>query len=134
MLSIDIQLLPSLTLFSFIQENAIPECSVEWVADETSAGGPYNILITLPKAQPRLYAVILAVTDRAGNVGYARRLVMFDNSSSVGIMKNNPLTVTTAYLRCVYLFQVAVRNTVCNCYQSIECGVFPGKNNNIINA
>ena len=40
----------------------------------------------LPAEEPRLYAVLLEVHDHAGehgNVAYARRFVLYDNSSTV---------------------------------------------------
>ena len=40
-----------------------------------------------------MYALILEVHDKAGNVGYARRLLLLDNSSSVDLMHSSSLSV-----------------------------------------
>ena len=62
------------------------------------AGGPYDVTVTLPEEEegPRLYALILEVHDRAGNVGYARRLLLLDNSSSVELMPSSSLSAVHA--------------------------------------
>ena len=51
----------------------------------------------LPEETPRLYAILLEVHDNAGehgNVAYARRFVLYDNSSSVDT--RGTLTVDSA--------------------------------------
>ena len=62
------------------------------------AGRPYYVTVTLPEEEEgaRLYALILEVHDKAGNVGYARRLLLLDNSSSVELMTNSSLRVVHA--------------------------------------
>lgn len=61
-----------------------------------SAGGPYEVELSLPGDRPQLYAIILEVHDLAGNVAYARRLVMFDNSSSVMLLDSATVLVVSA--------------------------------------
>ena len=81
------------------QNNAIPGLTLSWNASVTPrlAGGPYDVTVTLPEEKgPRLYAVILEVHDKAGNVGYARRLLLLDNSSSVELMPSSSLSVVHA--------------------------------------
>ena len=43
-----------------------------------------------------MYALILEVHDKAGNVAYARRLLLLDNSSSVELMPSRSLSVVHA--------------------------------------
>nr|KAG5706484.1 hypothetical protein BaRGS_032877 [Batillaria attramentaria] len=44
----------------------------------------------------RLYAVILEVHDKAGNVAYARRLVLYDNTSSVQLNASASVSLASA--------------------------------------
>ena len=69
---------------------------MEWKANVTSRSGPYDVTVSLPEEEPRLYAVILEVHDKAGNVGYARRLLLCDNSSTVQLHNTAELKVTSA--------------------------------------
>ena len=89
--------------FSFFflstQDNAIAGLTKVWNASVYSswAGGPYDVTVTLPEEQDaRMYALILEVHDKAGNVGYARRLLLLDNSSSVELMPSSSLNVVHA--------------------------------------
>ena len=52
--------------------------------------------MTLPATEPRLYAILLEVHDVAGNVGYARRLVLYDNSSRIALDPHRSLVVVSA--------------------------------------
>ena len=84
-------------VFCYIQENAINELTHEWEAEPVATGVPYVINVSLPAEEPRLYALILEVFDHAGNVGYARRLLLYDNSSAVSLNTSTAsIRVTTA--------------------------------------
>ena len=77
------------------QFTAINNLTVEFNA--TSAASIYDVTMRLPEETPRLYAVLLEVHDNAGehgNVAYARRFVLYDNSSSVDA--RGTLTVDSA--------------------------------------
>ena len=68
----------------------------EWEASN-SPSGTYDVTMPLPAEEPRLYAVLLEVHDHAGehgNVAYARRFVLYDNSSTVDM--SGTLTVESA--------------------------------------
>ena len=68
----------------------------EWEASK-SPNGRYDVTVPLPAEEPRLYAVLLEVHDHAGehgNVAYARRFVLYDNSSTVDM--SGTLTVESA--------------------------------------
>ena len=68
----------------------------EWEASASSKG-IYDVTLPLPAEEPRLYAVLLEVHDHAGehgNVAYARRFVLYDNSSIIDM--NQTLTVVSA--------------------------------------
>ena len=89
----------SLSLSLSTQDNAIAGLTKVWNASVYSwrAGGPYDVTVTLPEEQDaRMYALILEVHDKAGNVGYARRLLLLDNSSSVELMPSSSLNVVHA--------------------------------------
>ena len=60
--------------------------------------------ITLPD-EPALYAVALEVHDAAGNVGRARRFVLYDNSSTVGLFGDKHLWSVTASSQTNYTWQ-----------------------------
>ena len=77
-------------------ENARTDHTVVWEANVTSRSGPYDVAVTLPTEEPRLYAVVVEVHDKAGNVGYARRLLLFDNSSTVQLLHTAQLRVVSA--------------------------------------
>nr|KAG5704398.1 hypothetical protein BaRGS_031104 [Batillaria attramentaria] len=69
-----------------VKDDALNNYTQEWNASDSLAGGPYDLRVQLPEDNPRLYVLLLEVHDNAGvhgNVGYARRLVLYDNSSSV---------------------------------------------------
>nr|KAG5704396.1 hypothetical protein BaRGS_031102 [Batillaria attramentaria] len=82
------------------KENARKNYSVEWNANLTATGGPYNLTVRLPEeGAARLYAIILEVHDKAGNVNYARRLVLYDNTSTVELKPSASLQVVSANTR-----------------------------------
>ena len=57
----------------------------------------HDVTVTLPEEDTsRLYAILLEVHDKAGNVGYARRLLLLDNSSSVQLSSADSLNVIHA--------------------------------------
>ena len=77
------------------QENALPRPQVK----KAKAHPPftYTFRVTLPENdKARLYALILEVHDKAGNVGYARRLLLLDKSSSVELKRSSSLRFTNA--------------------------------------
>ena len=81
---------------SIFQENAITGLTQVKNASSNS-GYTSNFRVTLPESdQARLYALILEVHDKAGNVGYARRLLLLDNSSSVELWPSSSLSVIHA--------------------------------------
>ena len=61
--------------------------------------------VTLPPREPRLYALVLEVQDRAGNVAHARRLVLYDNSSRLLLNTRSALTVLSADPRSAHRWQ-----------------------------
>ena len=76
-------------LFISCQENAL-------IRTTLTGSAPYDVAVTLPATEPRLYAVLLEVHDVAGNVGYARRLVLYDNSSRIALDPHRSLVVVSA--------------------------------------
>ncbi|CAC5378371.1 unnamed protein product [Mytilus coruscus] len=81
--------------------------------DNTAVAGPYNcskditeVDIQLPEKNPMLYAVLLEVKDKANNVGYARRFVLYDNSSYVVKNANIPFRVVSASNKTHFTWQV----------------------------
>ncbi|KAK7496776.1 hypothetical protein BaRGS_00011985 [Batillaria attramentaria] len=97
-----------------LEENARSSHTIEWDVQETSTGGPFDKTITLPEeGSARLYAVILEVHDHAGNVAYARRLILYDNSSYVQFNDSASLTVVTAEPRSGLRWQTDVSTYVC---------------------
>ena len=65
----------------------------------------HNISFILPKA-PALYCTMLEIHDIAGNVRFARRFVLFDNTSTIEINERDPLRVTSATRITGYKWQV----------------------------
>ena len=92
----DLYALKLYTGYICFKENAISEHTLEWEAESVPSGGPYIFTVSLPAEEPRLYALILEVFDHAGNVGYARSLLFYDNSSTVELLSNTSLRVTSA--------------------------------------
>ena len=72
----------------------------------TATKGPSESFadITLPD-EPALYAVALEVHDAAGNVGRARRFVLYDNSSTVALFGDKHLRSVTASSQTNYTWQ-----------------------------
>nr|KAG5696653.1 hypothetical protein BaRGS_023062 [Batillaria attramentaria] len=98
----------------FIQEDARTSHTLEWNAELQSRSGPYNLTATLPEeGAARLYAIILEVHDTAGNVNYARRLVLYDNTSTVELLPSAALRVSSANPRSNLRWQTSVANNVC---------------------
>ena len=78
------------------QESAITELTQVKNASNYS-GYIYTFKVILPQNdEAQLYALILEVHDKAGNVGYARRLLLLDNSSSVELWPSSSLSVIYA--------------------------------------
>ncbi|KAK7493717.1 hypothetical protein BaRGS_00015046, partial [Batillaria attramentaria] len=97
-----------------VQENARKNYSVEWNANLTATGGPYNLTVRLPEeGAARLYAIILEVHDKAGNVNYARRLVLYDNTSTVELKPSASLQVVSANTRSNRQWQTDVARDIC---------------------
>ncbi|KAK7496784.1 hypothetical protein BaRGS_00011993, partial [Batillaria attramentaria] len=77
-----------------VQHNARNDHTVEW---DASTGGLFAQTVFLPEEDDvRLYALILEVHDKAGNVAYARRLVLYDNNSTVLINSSASFQVVSA--------------------------------------
>ncbi|KAK7483107.1 hypothetical protein BaRGS_00025675, partial [Batillaria attramentaria] len=97
-----------------VQEDARTSHTLEWNAELQSRSGPYNLTATLPEeGAARLYAIILEVHDTAGNVNYARRLVLYDNTSTVELLPSAALRVSSANPRSNLRWQTSVANNVC---------------------
>ncbi|XP_063447914.1 uncharacterized protein LOC134727462 [Mytilus trossulus] len=87
--------------------------------DTTAVAGPHNcskdeteVDIQLPEKNPMLYAVLLEVKDKANNVGYARRFVLYDNSSYVVTNDRIPFRVVSASNKTNFTWQVH-HGTIC---------------------
>ena len=63
----------------------------------------YTISIFLPTDGP--YSFVLQVMDEAGNLQYARRLLLFDTTSRLTVNPNLPLTITSAIPQTGYIWQ-----------------------------
>lgn len=63
----------------------------------------YNELTELPAEGP--YSFVLQTLDHAGNMRFSRRLVLFDNSSTLTIEPSEPLVVTSAVPQTMYRWQ-----------------------------
>ncbi|KAK7493739.1 hypothetical protein BaRGS_00015068, partial [Batillaria attramentaria] len=97
-----------------VQENARKTYSLEWNANLTARGGPYNLTVRLPdEGAARLYAIILEVHDKAGNVNYARRLVLYDNTSTVELKPSASLHVVSANPQSNHQWQTDVARDIC---------------------
>ncbi|KAL8573306.1 hypothetical protein ACOMHN_032768 [Nucella lapillus] len=98
-----------------MQHAQIQNLSQEWNPNNpTGGGGPYERTVLLPdEDKARLYSILLEVHDRAGNVAYARRLVLKDNSSSVQLHDSASLTVTHADPRSSRRWQIEVSWPLC---------------------
>ena len=73
---------------------------------KTKEMGPYESStdIALPN-EPALYTVVLEVHDGAGNVGRARRFVLYDNSSTVALFGDKNLWSSSASSQTNYTWQ-----------------------------
>ena len=65
----------------------------------------YKMQFILPAA-PKLYCTMLEVHDKAGNVRFARRFVLFDNSSKIEINETQSLRATSATRITGYRWQI----------------------------
>lgn len=63
----------------------------------------YSVNVLLPSDGP--YSFVLQVSDRAGNLQYARRLLLFDATSQLAINSNIALRVTSAISQTGYIWQ-----------------------------
>lgn len=61
--------------------------------------------IELPRKNPMLYTILLEVKDFANNVRYARRFVLYDNTSVIAINNTSPLLVNTGFNKTKYKWQ-----------------------------
>lgn len=68
-----------------------------------SGDGVYEDRLELAVEGP--YSFVLQTLDGAGNLRYSRRLLLFDNSSSLNIEPSSPLTVISAVPEALYLWQ-----------------------------
>ncbi|XP_076453311.1 uncharacterized protein LOC143288575 [Babylonia areolata] len=95
-----------------VQHGALPNLTQEWPASR--GGGPYRVQVTLPQQhKARMFALLLEVHDVAGNVAYARRLLLLDNSSSVDLLPSASLTVLHADPRTNNRWQTDVSKPLC---------------------
>ncbi|KAK7496778.1 hypothetical protein BaRGS_00011987, partial [Batillaria attramentaria] len=94
-----------------VQDEARKNYTLEW---DSASGGPFNRTVSLPeKSAARLYAMILEVHDKAGNVAYARRLVLYDNTSTVLMNSSASLQVVSAEPRAELKWQTNISREVC---------------------
>ncbi|KAK7496758.1 hypothetical protein BaRGS_00011967, partial [Batillaria attramentaria] len=94
-----------------VQGDARKNYTIEW---HSTSGGPFSRVVTLPEeGAARLYAIMLEVHDKAGNVAYARRLVLYDNTSNVELLPTKSLQVVTANPRTNLRWQTNVSSNVC---------------------
>ena len=63
----------------------------------------YEEMTDLPQQGP--YSIVLQAQDTTGNIRYSRRLVLFDNSSTLNIEPSLPLVVTSAVPQSNYMWQ-----------------------------
>ena len=70
--------------------------------NETGDRG-YDQLTELPVEGP--YSVVLQTLDNAGNIRFSRRLVLFDNSSTLAIEPSSPLVIISAVPQTMYRWQ-----------------------------
>ena len=63
----------------------------------------YSANVLLPNDGP--YSFVLQVSDKAGNLQYARRLLLFDATSRLSINSDLPLRVTSAIPQTGYIWQ-----------------------------
>ncbi|KAK7493680.1 hypothetical protein BaRGS_00015009, partial [Batillaria attramentaria] len=90
---------------------AITNHTSEW---EPTGGGPYDVTLELPvEKAARLYAIILEVHDKAGNVGYARRLVLYDNTSTVEFLNTAALKAVSGDPRTGLRWQTNTSTKLC---------------------
>ncbi|VDI62920.1 Hypothetical predicted protein [Mytilus galloprovincialis] len=67
---------------------------------------------TFSPTEPGVYSCILEVSDRANNTRYARRFVLYDNTSEVTTQNENPMKCTTASSSTGYTWQTNGDKTV----------------------
>ncbi|KAK7496757.1 hypothetical protein BaRGS_00011966, partial [Batillaria attramentaria] len=97
-----------------VQEYERNNHTLEWQPALHAIGGPFDRLVTLPEEDAaRLYAIILEVHDKAGNVNYARRLLLYDNTSTVEIDTSAPFYVVFANNSTNLRWQTDVSKKVC---------------------
>ncbi|KAK7473965.1 hypothetical protein BaRGS_00034794, partial [Batillaria attramentaria] len=104
--------------FLSVEDVAMENYTLTWEAQPSSGSGPFDLSVRLPDAEPRLYAIILEVHDRAGNVGYARRLVLYDNSSVVELNTSAPMSVLSAHNRSGDYWQTDNLQPICVDWQN----------------
>ena len=62
--------------------------------------------------EPGIYSCILEVSDEANNTRYARRFVIYDNTSQVTVQDNNPLYCMSASEPSGYKWQTNITNDI----------------------
>ena len=77
--------------------------AIQTIPYNHSAQMLYEEVVVLPSEGP--YSVVLETLDVAGNIRFARRVVLFDNSSYVAADPARPLTVSSAVPQSDYLWQ-----------------------------
>ncbi|KAK7493736.1 hypothetical protein BaRGS_00015065, partial [Batillaria attramentaria] len=102
-----------------LEHAAMDSYTYEWDAGSSPSGGPYNVTVLLPDDNPRLYALLLEVRDNAGNVAYARRLVIYDNSSTVKLNDTGAeINLVSANPRATGLWKTDVLSSLCVDWQN----------------
>ncbi|XP_071081006.1 uncharacterized protein [Haliotis cracherodii] len=75
-----------------------------FILDELK-GNNVNISVSLP-VEPAMYVTYLEVHDVAGNVRFARRFLLYDNSSKLEVMTTRVLRVISASVDSRYTWQI----------------------------
>ncbi|KAK7092487.1 uncharacterized protein [Littorina saxatilis] len=92
---------------------ALPNFTHTWKAS-SSPNGSYDFIVPLPEESARMYAILLEVHDLAGdkgNVAYARRFVLYDNSSTLHF--DGTMVVYSANARTNFTWQTNAFQDVC---------------------
>lgn len=80
------------------------------VASNESGQNVYESTFELPIEGA--YSVVLETLDNAGNIRFSRRLLLYDNSSTLNIDPTAPLTVTSAVPQTNYLWQNSTQEAI----------------------
>ncbi|XP_062593097.1 uncharacterized protein LOC134254585 [Saccostrea cucullata] len=97
-----------------------PNQNVNPILSEPDPWSPMNTLIFNSTARgynfvfliPGMYSLILNVVDKANNSEYARKLVLYDNTSSISIDNSSPMISTSAVKETNYQWQNNLTNDI----------------------